>query len=168
MMDDLGATWYSGMTNNLKMIATRMLFEKIFKGTIQAPANYVESFVKHHLRVKGVDWLDYYSLVLSDPHVSIGDLNMKLRYASDPGDLLRNHTIYNLTAGVYANQAINNCQILGEKFDWSASADAQRATINEMEHRIFKIREEYKLVQEFYGYAESTMKVLVEKDDLPF
>lgn len=159
MMTDIGAGWYHGMGLALKMVATRMLFEKIFKGSIQSPAHYCESYVKYHLKIKELEWLAYYSEVAGNNSTSIGELNVKLRYAVDPNDLIKNHIGYTANQHVSPGHVITNCQILGTKFDWSMSGQAQIARLAEMDKEVEKLQKEYKLVKEFYDYAYSVKEV---------
>lgn len=173
MMKDIGADWYSNLSSNLQMVATRMLFEKIFRGNIQSGAGYCESYVKRHLRIKGLDWIGYYGMVVGDNNqFSIGDLNAMLRYSSDPNDVVNNYNIYHLAPQVEHRHVIMNCQILGRTFDWSASKEAQVAALLDMDRAIQKTRDEYDLVREFYNYSiipyKSEEQKKAEEAELPF
>jgi hypothetical protein len=149
MMRDTGNDWYADLNNNLRLVATRMLFEKIIKGNITSSIQYVASYVKYHLKVKGVDPIRYQAAIVLNS-VSIGDLNAMLRYASNPDDILMNYSTYMHNSR--NRSIITCCQILGRTFDWSSDPTVIKAQLDSMGKEIEKLNKEYKVVQEFYGY----------------
>ena len=169
MMKDIGVNWYDEMPYVMRGLSVRMIFEKIIKSKIGSPFSFVESYVKYHLKVKGVDPVDYYKLLLGKtPNVGnggIGLLNDILRHSSDPNWVVKNYDNIPTLSSMHAAEVRDYCKILGKKFDWSVSIDEMMKQKKQLEAEIAVYEQEYKTVQEFYEYIEPETKSL---EVLPF
>lgn len=138
---DLKMEWVNAMDSKLKQLMTRMLLEKIIKGKITNPRDYVKSYVKCHLRVKGVSPEHYYKLFKDDGSITLngaektnpyargilerdlspGQLNEILRHSKNPDWVVENYYKADIFSSYLYVDIVKECKILGRKFDWSWS-----------------------------------------------
>lgn len=153
MMKDLGHDWYCSMSYQLKYVATRMLFEKIIKGNIKNPSEYTESYIKCHLKIKGIDSIKY--AIIAESVEDIHRFNAILRCSDDPTTTVDN---FSTKTGFWHNYnsstVVRACNILGVKFNWTGTQAEMDHRLKDMEEKIRKIDKEYQLVQEFRGYTK--------------
>ena len=164
MMSDLGQDWYGKMPYQLRIVTTRMLLEKIVKGKIISQAEYVESYVKHHLKLP-VSPLKYESAVakVSD----IYKFNHVLRTSDNPAELVDDYDKYRGVIDAWDMGEITRaCDILGVKFNWTVSPEEKKFRLDDMQHKIKALEKEYRLVLEFQSYGPE--KVEEATNNLPF
>jgi hypothetical protein len=164
MMKDLKQSWYNEMPYQLRILATRMLLEKIVKGSINSSLEYTTSYLKYHLKIKGIDPIFYMTAISSVEDVY--KINSILRCSDDPGALIENFSKYDFWKGHTANPTIKLCDILGVKINWAASPEEFTRIILEMNIKIEALEKQYRLVQEFKGYTKQSIPVI--DDNLPF
>lgn len=161
MMADLGQDWYSKMPYQLRIVSTRMLLEKIVKGKIISQAEYVESYVKHHLKLPVSPM--FYAIV-AERVSDIYKFNHILRTSDNPAELVDNYDKYRGVLDAWDMDYITKaCDILGVKFNWTASPEERKFRLDDMQRMITALEKEYKLVLEFQSYGPEAVT-----DNLPF
>lgn len=151
MMKDLKQNWYTSMDYRFRSVVTRMLLEKIVKRTINSEAEYVTSYVKHHLKMPALDPYLYRYAVLKSQ--DIYRLNSILQCSDDPVTLIADYDKYAFWEHYQNQHIVSCCSTLGVKFNWTASDDGRVQQCKQMEEKIAILEKHYRLVQEFKGYS---------------
>lgn len=163
MMADLKQDWYNNMSYKLRSVSTRMLLEKIFKGKIVSQVEYVESYVKYHLKLPVSPLM--YEVAVSKIE-DIYRFNHVLKTSDNPAELVDNFDNYKGLIDVWdITDIAKACDILGVKFNWAASPEERKFRLKEMECKIKDLEREYRTVIEFQSYSPIKKKVT---DNLPF
>ena len=155
MMVDQKMDWFLVMPSSLQAVATRMLWEKMFKGLITGAHEYTTSYLKYHLKVKDINPADYYSVIAAYHAGNVNKFNSILRCAKDPQAVVENYKLLRPNLETWASHhLVGNARILDQKIDWTLNREQLDYVNKKMEEKLYELSKEYSLVEEFYSYEE--------------
>lgn len=161
---DLKMEWVTAMNYKLQGLMTRALMEKIVKGKITNPRDFVKSYMKTSLRIKGISPELYYKLFKDDENVESnrgmrrapygevnlfrreftpGALNEILRCSSNPEWVVKNLYTAEIFSQEMYKDIVKECKMLGLMFDWSWSKTRIDEEHKKMSRQIREMELEY-------------------------
>lgn len=130
ILKDCKQEWFTNMSPGLQACLTRALLERIIKGRITNPRDFVKAYLKSSVRIPEISPGVYYDFFKKTDHYSRrstpGAMNQILRYAKNPDWVLQNYSKIEIDEYMMLD-IVKECKILDVKFDWSWS----KARINE-------------------------------------
>ena len=155
MMNDQKMDWFLMMPSSLQVVATRMLWEKMFKGLITNAHEYTTSYLKYHLKIKDINPTDYFTVVAGYQVSTVSKFNSILRCAKNPQAVVENYSLLQPNLETWSSQhLVNNARILDQKIDWTLNKEQLNYVNKEMEEKLIGLSKEYALVEEFYSYEK--------------
>lgn len=150
IVKDIKQEWYNDMSHRLRHVITRAMLERMIKGRITNPRDYVKAYINTSLRIKGISPEKYYKFFNKKEsgyglaEVDCAVINQILRFAKNPNWVLDNISKIDKKLGdSLVTDIINECKILDKKFDWSWSETRAKLEHTFMSREIRGLELEY-------------------------